>query len=140
MTASAALERPLEWTARLGQALREEGVRCTILESLAACEGAVLLVTVGAAVLLTVGAALMIGDLNGRRRAEARLRASEERFRTLAANERPPRLSSSDFIELAPRKKAESGTTRRWPAPPTAPTSAYPSARSNEWTSVTCAA
>jgi PAS domain S-box-containing protein len=47
---------------------------------------AVLLVTVGAAVLLTVGAALMIGDLNGRRRAEARLRASEERFRTLAAN------------------------------------------------------
>ena len=38
MTASAALERPLEWTARLGQALREEGVRCTVLESLAACE------------------------------------------------------------------------------------------------------
>lgn len=47
---------------------------------------AVLLVTVGAVVFLTVGASLMIGDLNGRKRAEARLRASEERFRTLAAN------------------------------------------------------
>ena len=32
------MEHPAEWTARLGRALREEGVRCTVLESLTACE------------------------------------------------------------------------------------------------------
>ncbi len=38
MTASAAMEHPVEWTARLGRALRREGVPCTVLESLTACE------------------------------------------------------------------------------------------------------
>jgi uncharacterized protein with von Willebrand factor type A (vWA) domain len=32
------MERPVEWTARLGRALREEGVPCSVLESLTACE------------------------------------------------------------------------------------------------------
>ncbi len=32
------MERPVEWTARLARTLREEGVPCTVLESLAACE------------------------------------------------------------------------------------------------------
>ncbi len=32
------MEHPIEWTARLGRALREEGVPCTVLESLTGCE------------------------------------------------------------------------------------------------------
>ena len=46
----------------------------------------ILLVSVGAFVFLTVGASFMIGDLEGRKRAERNLHASERRFRTLAAS------------------------------------------------------
>lgn len=38
MTATTPAERPIEWTARLARALRNEGIPCTVLESLTACE------------------------------------------------------------------------------------------------------
>jgi len=46
----------------------------------------VLVVTVGAVIFLTLGASSMIGDARGRKKAESRLRTSEERFRALAAH------------------------------------------------------
>jgi hypothetical protein len=54
--------------------------------------------------------------------------------------ERQARPSSSVFIEPALRKMAEPGIPQTWRRLPTAPTNASPIARSNGWTSATCAA